>query len=64
MKIKSLFFALCMVAASANAQFTFIDSAGTPVESGLQLLMAKDKLVTLMGFTIILLSMMPLRLFL
>ena len=34
MKIKSLFFALCMVVASANAQFTFIDSAGTPVESG------------------------------
>jgi hypothetical protein len=34
MKIKSLFFALCMVAASANAQFTFLDSAGATVESG------------------------------
>ena len=36
MKIKSLFFALCMVVASANAQFTFLDSAGASVESGLQ----------------------------
>ena len=34
MKIKSLFFALCMVVASANAQFTFLDSAGASVESG------------------------------
>ena len=34
MKIYSLLFALCMVAASANAQFTFLDSDGAPVESG------------------------------
>ncbi len=34
MKIKSLFFALCMVVASANAQFTFLDIAGASVESG------------------------------
>ena len=34
MKIKSLFFALCMVVASANAQFTFLDSDGDTVESG------------------------------
>ena len=34
MKIKSLFFALCMVVASANAQFTFLDIDGMAVESG------------------------------
>lgn len=34
MKIKSLFFALCMVAASANAQFTFLDINGLEVNSG------------------------------
>lgn len=34
MKIKSLFFALCMVAASANAQFTFFDINGLEVTSG------------------------------
>ena len=32
MKIKSLFFALCMVVASANAQFTFLDIAGATVD--------------------------------
>ena len=34
MKTKHLFFALCMVVASANAQFTFLDSDGFTVESG------------------------------
>jgi hypothetical protein len=34
MKNKFLVIALCLVGVSANAQFTFIDSAGTPVESG------------------------------
>ena len=34
MKLKSLFFALCMVVASANAQFTFLDINGTTVTSG------------------------------
>ena len=34
MKIKSLFLVLCLVAASASAQFTFLDSAGASVESG------------------------------
>ena len=34
MKIKFLFFALCMVAASANAQFTFLDINGLEVNSG------------------------------
>ena len=34
MKIYSLLFALCLVVSSANAQFTFLDSDGAPVESG------------------------------
>jgi len=34
MKTKSLFFALCMVVASANAQFTFLDINGATVTSG------------------------------
>jgi len=34
MKIYSLLFALCLVVSSANAQFTFLDSDGVPVESG------------------------------
>ena len=50
MKIKSLFFALCMVAASANAQFTFIDSAGTPVESGTTVTYGQDQVGDPDGF--------------
>ena len=34
MKINSLFFGLFLVVSSANAQFTFLDSAGATVESG------------------------------
>ena len=34
MKIKSLFLVLCLVAASASAQFTFLDSDGASVASG------------------------------
>lgn len=34
MKTKHLFLALCMVVASANAQFIFLDSDGNTVESG------------------------------
>ena len=34
MKIKSLFLVLCLVAASASAQFTFLDIDGLPVTNG------------------------------
>ena len=34
MKINSLFFALCLIVASANAQFTFLDIDGSPLDSG------------------------------
>ena len=34
MKINSLLFALCLIVASANAQFTFLDIDGLPVDTG------------------------------
>ena len=61
MKIKSLFFALCMVVASANAQFTFLDIAGASVESGTVVSFGQGQVGNLLATMSFLFLMKPLR---
>lgn len=50
MKINSLFFALCLIVASANAQFTFLNSDGDTVQSGTTVTYGQDQVGDPDGF--------------